>query len=64
MKTTKVIFEHFLNDKGKEDKFDSYFLFLWKNSKTSRGLGTWLRIYKQEDFKKFYKLWESQNGSK
>jgi len=63
MKTTKIIFEHFLNDKAREDKFDSYFLFLWKKSKTSRGLGSWMRTNKKEDFNKFYKSWKTQNES-
>lgn len=64
MKTTKVIFEHFLNDKAVEDKFDSYYLFLWRKTKTSRCFGTWLRTQRKQDFNKFYKLWKSQNGSK
>lgn len=64
MKTTKVIFEHYLNNKINNEINIVYLVDLWKKSKTIRGLGTWIRTQKKEKFNELYKIWKSQNESR
>jgi hypothetical protein len=64
MKTTKVIFEHYLNNKSTNETNIACLIDLWKKSKTIRGLGTWIRTQKKDEFDKLYKIWKSQNESR
>jgi hypothetical protein len=66
MKTTRVIFEHILNDNGKSLKeklksedlegIDDIFE-IWLKSKTMRFYGTWMRKEYSIEFNRRYKQW-------
>lgn len=56
MKTTKIRFEHILNDQGKIKSTEKY-IELWQKSTSRRFFGSWLRREKPREFKKRYDAW-------
>ena len=69
MKTTKVIFEHTLNDKAEKYRhwepgqlagLDDYFE-VWKQSGTMQRFGTWLRRTRPAEFIRRHTTWKKGN---